>query len=313
MQVLSINPYNYQQTSFGRRGKPIDLKYIVENRSNLLPPRILRLANEVLRQNPPELPSLKTLHMAIYGPLLRCESLAEVKEIYPEFEGIRESVTFARDSVYKREFEEKTKHINFPLKMLQELWINLKTKDEIARELGMTSRSSIDWALKQIGFVYYPPNYRTLINASDKEGNRIIAQKTTAYNQAHPEQMYERNRHAAQFCKTEEYRAAQRARIIQYDILHPERREKISEFDKRVWELCPDIKELMSNFAAGETPYVRNIVMKKTRGGLLTEQEKRVSKGFYKRFWAAYPECREILAAAKKQVREEMKTKKRQD
>lgn len=301
MQIYSINPFNFNNPSFEGRGKPLDLKYILEKRSHLLPQRVLDSARTSLSGV-----SLPEIHRSIYNPLLDCKTLDEAKSLYPEFAGIAESVTFSRESVYKRQFEERTKGMNFPLKMLQELWGNLKTKDEVAQELGLPNRTSLDWALKQIGFVYFQPNYRVLLKASDEAGNREIAQKTRVYNQANPELMYARNKHAAQGCKTEEYRAAQRARMIEYDKLHPERREKISEFDKRVWELCPEIKDAMAQFAMGETAYVRGIVMKKTRGVVLTEQEKRVDKGFYKRFWAAHPELRNVLAAAKAQVRKEM-------
>lgn len=308
MKILSINPFCYQtsQSSFEGRGKPIDLKYIVQKRANLLPLPILAQAQSIVARTPGTTKSLKELHLERYASLLRYKSMDAVRVAFPEFAGIADSVTFERDTVFKTRFEDKTKGINFPLRMLQELWANLKSKDEVAQELGFKSRSSIDWALKQIGFVYYPPNYRTLLKASDEEGNRKIAQKTQAYNAAHPDLMYAKNRHAAQGCKTPEYKAAQRERMLEYDRLHPERREKISEFDRRTWELCPDIKDLMAKFAAGETAYVRNIVMKKTRGVVLTEQERRVDRGFYKRFWAAHPECREILAAAKAQVRKEM-------
>lgn len=302
MQIYSINPFNYQNPSFQRRGKPIDLKYILAKRSQLLPQRVLA---EACISTPDK--SLLDIHRSLYAPLLDCKTLDEVKSIYPEFAGIADNVTFSRNTIYKQQFEARTSGINFPLKMLQELWANLKTKDEVAQELGLTNRSSLEWALKQIGFVYFPPNYRMLLKSSDEAGNREIAQKTTAYNEANPDLMYARNRHAAQFCKTEEYRAAQRARMLEYDKLHPERREKISEFDKRTWELCPEIKEAMSRFAMGETSYVRGVVMKKVRGVILSEQEKRVEKGFYRRFWAAYPQFRDVLAAAKAQVRKEMK------
>lgn len=307
MQIHFINPFNYQNTSFAGRGKPIDLKYIVEKRAHLVPQPILEQARQIVARDPASKVSLKELHESRYKALLSYTTMEELRKDFPEFEGIADSVVFARNSVYKQQFEAKTKDINFPLKMLQELWANLKTKDEVAAELGLPSRSSLEWALKQIGFVYYPPNYRTLIKASDEEGNREIARKTQEYNAANPEQMYARNRHAAQFCKTEEYRAAQRARMISYDKLHPERREKISEFDRRTWELCPEIKEAMTRFAMGENTYVRGVVMKKVRGVVLSEQEKRVEKGFYKRFWAAYPQFRDVLAAAKAQVRKEMK------
>ena len=307
MQIYSINPFSYQKPSFEGRGKPIDLKYIVQKRANLLPEPILEEAQKIVAGGSSTMPSLKELHLARYAPLINYKSLDELKTDYPEFEGIADSVVFIRNSVYKKQFEEKTKDINFPLKMLQELWCNLKTKDEVAAELGLSSRSSLDWALKQIKFVYFPPNYRTLLKASGEEGNREIARKTQAYNEAHPEQMYARNRHAAQACKTTEYRRAQRERILEYDRIHPERREKIAEFDRRTWELCPEIKDALSRFTAGESAYVRQTVVKVLQGVSLSASEVRTRKGFFKRFWDAHPFFREVLSAAKEQVREEMR------
>ncbi len=94
----------------------------------------------------------------------------------------------------------------------------------------------------------------------------------------------QRNRHAAQFCKTEEYRSAQRARMIEYDKLHPERREKISEFDKRTWDLCPEIKEAMTQFAMSEAAYVRAIVMKNFEEFLSLNRKNVLKKVFIKDF-----------------------------
>lgn len=306
MQIHSINPFNYQNTSFAGRGKPIDLKYIVEKRAHLLPERILVQARQIVARDPASGISLKELHLSTYESLLSYTSMEQVRKDFPEFAGIADSVVFARNSVYKQQFEAKTKDIDFPLKMLQELWANLKTKDEVAAELGLQNRSSLEWALKQIGFVYYPPNYRTLLKASDEEGNREIARKTQEYNAAHPEQMYARNKHAAQGCKTPEYRCAQRERMLEHDRNHPERREKISEFDRRTWELCPEIREALSRFTAGESAYVRQTVVKVMQGESLSPYESRTRKGFFKRFWDAYPYFKEVLRQAKAQVRKDM-------
>ena len=39
--------------------------------------------------------------------------------------------------------------------------------------------------------------------------------------------------------------------------------------------------------------------MKKIKGKPLSEAEKRIDKGFYKRFWQAHPELKEVLSKAK--------------
>lgn len=293
MQVYSINSLSFQ-----KYGKPLDLKYIMEKRSYLLPERVI---NEIkLSENSR---SLKDIHLSIYAPLLNCKTLDEVKAIFPEFKGIKDSVEFVRNSTYRKTFEELTENINFPLKILQEYWAKIKTKDEIAKDLGMPGRTSLEWILKQIGFVGYGSNYKTLLEASSKEGNKTIAEKTRAHNLKNPDVMYERNKHAAQFCKTPEYREAQRERILKYDNEHPERKAKISEANKRTWEQCPEIKKAMSEFAKKESPYVRKVVMDKIKGKILSEKEIRVDKGFYKRFWQEYPELKQVFADAKKKTR----------
>lgn len=306
MQIYSINSFNYYNQSFEGRGKPIDLRYIAQKRSYLVPPRVMKEVNKILKSNPAELPSLKEVHQKIYSPLLECKTLDKAKNLYPEFKDIQDSVIFKRNSIYKKLFEKRTEDINFPLKMLQELWANLKTKDEAAYELGMPSKSSLEWLLKNIGFVYYSPDYKTLLKASDKEGNREIAQKTRAYNAANPDLMRARNKHAAQFCKTAEYRTKQRERMLEYDKQHPERRQRISEFDKKTWELCSEIKDAMSKFIAREPEFVRKIFSKVIRGIPINSAEARIRKGVFKRFWDAHPECKEILSNAKAQVRKEM-------
>ncbi len=285
MQIYSINPFNYNKSlstpAFEGRGKPIGLRYIVEKRSNLLPEIILEQASQIVARGKENMPSLKELHLKRYAPLLDMKSMDEVRQNYPEFVGIADSVSFERNGAFKNRFEEKTKGMNFPLKMLQELWGKLRTKDEVAQELGFKSRSSIEWALNQIGFVYFPHNYRTLVKSSDEAGNREIAQKTEAYNASHIEEMYTRNKHAAQFCKTPEYRAAQSARMKEHDIQNPERIEKIRKFNLRVNEVAPELGEAMSVFAQDESAFSRLVIQKSERGEKLSHIEERVHRAFW--------------------------------
>lgn len=298
MQVLPISFYTQIQPTFQGRGKPIDLKYALEKRADLIPSRVLEEARKVLQSGGSE--SLRDIHLRLYAPLLGYTTLEEVRENYPEFAGIKDAVVFERDTVRKRKFEERTDGINFPLKMLQELWGKLKTKDEVAQELGMAGRSTLDWALENIDFVYYPKNYKTLLKASDEQGNREIAQKTAAWNALHPDLMYAHNKHAAQGCKTPKYRAAQAQRMYEYDKEHPERREKISEANRRAWARCPEVREAMAEFACRESAFTRRTIMKCFRGEPLTAYETRAEKGFFKRFWAAHPELISVYTEAKK-------------
>ena len=96
----SLNSYNHSKTqnqpNFEAKGKPISLEYIVENRSNLLPPRVLEKAQSILRNGRESLKSLKELHLEIYSPLLECKTLNEAKLLYKEFENMDEEVVASR-------------------------------------------------------------------------------------------------------------------------------------------------------------------------------------------------------------------------
>lgn len=304
VQPIKFNSYNNMglktsQPTFDGGGKPITLQYIVENRAHILPKRVLNATLSLLKTKEAQLPSLMELHRRIYAPLLSCKTLDEAKKIFPEFCEMKGSVEFQRDTRYSREFKERTDE-NFALKMLQDFWAKLKTKDEIAQEMGMRSRSTLDWPLQQIGFVSYHPNYKVILRASDEEGNQVIAAKTTAWNAAHPDLMRAKNKHAAQGCKTEEFKVAQSERIKEYDKLHPERREKISMNVKRAWEACPEIRSAMAEFALTCPGFMRRVVVKRFKGMELSQSEIRTDKTFFKMFWNAYPELKEVYAKAMK-------------
>lgn len=304
MNISQVQIINTQTPVFAQRGKPIDLKYILKNRAYLLPQRVLFMAQQEVCKTSPM--SLMDIHKFIYAPLLGCKTLNEAKKLYPEFSQIAETVTFSRNSVYADKFK-KCAGDNFALTMLQELWGKLRGKDEVAKELGMTNRSSLAWALDKINFVYFSSAYKTLLKASDEEGNRLIASKTQAWNALNPDLMMQKNAYAAQFCKTPEYREAQSIRIKAYDIEHPERRERISDFDRRVWALCPQIRAAMADFSRQEGSYTGSIVKKAASGAVLSPAETIVHKAFFKRFWNAYPELKEVYRQAKAQVRKDMK------
>lgn len=308
MRILSIPTFNIQnnnykntQPTFEAGGKPITLQYVLEKRSNLLPERVLQAVKAELAKGSSKTRSLLEIHRAIYEPILKYTSLEALKEdaAFPEFKDIKPFVLFERNTRYAKEFKVRTDK-NFVLNIIQEYWGNLKTKDEIAQSFGMKNRNSLEWALKQIDFVSFPPNYRTLLRSSDEAGNREIASKTSAWNALHPDLMYARNKHAAQGCKTEEYRKAQAQRMKEYDKEHPERREKISISGKESWAKCPEVRQAMSEFAAQSSSFLRHIVMKRFSGVKLTNKEDRISRGFFKRFWQTHPELKAVYAEAKK-------------
>ena len=146
-----INSKNEHRQSFGARGQALNLKLLVEKHSSLIPPRVLEEAKKLLAKDPNSKISLKQIHLDIYAPLMQCKTLEEAKKLFPEFEVLKDAVIYRRKSKYRKDFETRTNE-NFSLKMLQDFWYKLETKETIAEKLGMKSRSSLEWPLKQIRF-----------------------------------------------------------------------------------------------------------------------------------------------------------------
>ena len=176
----------------------------------------------------------------------------------------------------------------------------LKTKENIVADMKLHGRCTLNSWLDAINFPSFPNNYVALLNASDVEGNHIIAAKTTAWNNLHPDLMYAHNRKAAQACKTPEYKKAQSKVIKDYDKKHPERAHKISNTVKEGWSKCPEVRAAMAEFAKKEPAFIQNSLMKKFTKQKLNEVETRATKGFFKRFWAVHPEMKIIYAKARK-------------
>lgn len=306
---IQYTPYQRHTTpNFQGRKAPIGLDYVLKNHMSLLPERVSNQVKKIISQNSTQTPTLKDIHKQIYSPLLECKTLAEAQKLFPEFANMSEAdISFKRitGNIKKLKTSGALEN-NFSLKMLQEFWGNLKSQDEVAKELGLKDRSAIQWVLQKIGFVNYKSNYKTLLMSSDPETRAVISAKTVAWNAAHPDLMYAKNKHAAQFCKTQEYRDAHSLRMKEYDKAHPERREKISAYDKKVWDLCPEIKAAMTDYKNAQSNAVKAILNKQAHKDKLTTDEKRIIKSFYKGFWQNYPELRQVFKEAHAKVKKEM-------
>lgn len=238
VQYSPYNAANFRPISFAGR-KVIDLSYVLKNRSHLLPERVLEKVQEIVVSKPQKMPTLKEVHEKIYAPLLECKTLEEAQKLFPEFTDIKEAnISFKRITGNIRKLQESGRlEDKFSLKMLQGLWANLKSQDEIAKEMGLGGRTSLTWVLQKIGFVNYNTNYKTLLMSSDPEKRAVIAAKTTAWNALHPDLMRARNKHAAQYMKKAENRAAQSDRMKKHFEEHPERREQVSRTSKEYWSV----------------------------------------------------------------------------
>lgn len=237
-----LNPYTIPQRqktepSFEGRKVPIDLDYVLKERAHLLPQRMLEKVQSIVATKPEKMPTLKEVHKATYAPLLDCETLEEAQKLFPEFEGVKEAtVSFKRITGNIKKLKEGGfLEEGFSLKILQEVWANLKSQDEIAQELGLKNRNAITWVLQKIGFVNYDTNYKTLLMASDPDSRAVIAGKTIAWNASHPDLVKARNTKAAQGMKKPENREAHSKRMKQHFVDHPERREQVSENSKKYW------------------------------------------------------------------------------
>ena len=136
MRINRVQNYNLytlkkdKPPTFEAHGKPIDLVYIFENRSYLLPQRVKNRVYTILKNKPAVLPSLMQIHTEIYAPLLDCQTLDEAKALFPEFNDISDAVVrYQRRTINADDVEENIKE-GFPLKMLQLYWARLLKKDE---------------------------------------------------------------------------------------------------------------------------------------------------------------------------------------
>jgi len=305
---MEINYITYPYTSsrvspnFEAKGKPLDLSYIYQYRRYLLPKRVEHAVSSLLSQGFNKRPSLMELHKSLYATLLKCETLEKAKIIYPEFKDILPEVKLQMNSVYAKKHG-TTIDEQFVLKLLQEYWAKLRSKDEIAKDFGIKGRQTLDWTLEKIGFVGFDKNYRTILKASDAEGNKLIAEKTKEWNKANPEIRQQLNKHAAQGCKTESYIAAQRARMYQYDKDNPQRREKISKFSTEMWENCSDVKSALSEYTQNQPEYIRIIMAKERTHKKLSVREQRILGGFWQSFWLKHPELKTKMSEAADKVR----------
>lgn len=294
INFYSYNSYpsyniNLNSPNFGAKGQPISLQYIMQHHQKFLPKRVKEFVQELLAKDRNSQRSLLDVHKEIYEPILGCKTMEALKLAYPEFDGVLPSVPIKRPSVNSAGRTTE----NFGLRVLQEYWGRLKTKDEIAQELGMKNRTSLDFSLKKINFIGFNTNYKTLLKASDTAGNLEIANKTKAWNRANPETRRELNKHAAQSCKKDEYRQAQSERMKQREIDNPELREQINEHLRLTWNTDPKKlaqRQAMSDFARGQDIYTGHVLSKAIQKEELSPIEKRLKLIYYKKFWETHPE-----------------------
>ena len=259
---LNRNLYNVATTApvknFGA-AKDVNLKYIYQTHFNSLPKRIQTAVQEHVKSGKYDDITLYDLHKEKYAPLLDCKTLDEARNLFPEFREVLDarSVVVHKSPNIKK-IMEKVSLEDLSLHLLKERWANLKTLDEIARDLGLKDRVGITWLKDKIMMPDFAKNYTTLLRSSDETFNVIIASKTKAYNSAHYDAVVEKNRRLAQENIELNRYIAQEA----WDRL-PHIKEKLSEISRTVpselrfetlWTMYPEYAqeygEMKSTIAA---------------------------------------------------------------
>ncbi len=302
---------NRQEMNFGA-AKDINLRYIMEKRSHLLPPRMWSAVSEVLKKNegvPTEkLPTLKEVHTEVYAPLMQCKTLDELKAtgLYPEFLCVRDFTAIAREfSRSARKISAQMPLEDFSLDCLKKIWSGMPQED-IVKAYGFSCRKMLTKICDNLGISKPAGNYLTLLKTSDEAGNRAIAEKTLQ----HLDVCRANLAKAGLLCNTPEARAKQVAGMKKFYEDNPYRREEASMISKEVWRRCQDIKDAQAEFLAQQPVYVQVAARKIMHNEPTTEKEKRAGGAFFKTFWDKFEDCREKYGRIRKEVVQEMKEKK---
>ena len=242
MKIYSLNnmnpmiSYNPPKPSFGA-ASDITLKYIKKNRFYLLPERMQKVVEKVMASSYEKEPSLRDLHLMTYRPILDCKSLEEVKNIFPEFrEVLQANAVVQRNSSNFRKIQQQISMKELSLFLLKERWGSLKTMDEIAKQLGLKGKSTLDWLFDKIRIPDLGKNYQNLLKSSDDVMNNQISQKVKAYNAANPQKIIEHNR-----------KLSSSKRCIDLN----------RELTLQMWDRMPELKKAMGDFRR-EHPKLRD-------------------------------------------------------
>lgn len=208
--------------------RDINLKYIYENRLRLLPQRMRQKVINAVENNGNIFEPLRDIHLKTYAPLLNCKTLGKAQNIFYEFRDVLPAhIAIQHKSPNVKKIMETVPLEDLSLVLLKERWGKLKTIDEIAKELGLKSRSALAWIMDKIRIPDFGANYHKLLSATDETLNSQIAQKTKAFNAAHREIIVSHNRSLSQKYK--------------------ELNQKIS---KIAWDRLPHIKEAFSEVSS---------------------------------------------------------------
>lgn len=307
LRDMNIQTFNNPYTPNFGAASDITLKYVLERRSQYLPERVLARAKELSRNPVSEQPALKDLHKDVYRSLMGANTLEEAKELYPEFAGVIDAVELEGNRSKAVKAIKKIMSLkDFTLQYLKDLY-SLMTEDNIVAKYGFTNRSLLQWLNTKLHITKPMGEYNLLVKMTDEAENNRIAELSRQQVKNNPEAHLEMSRKGAATQKRPEVIEKKRAMMKEFHKNNPKYAEKTRLISQRTWAKCPEIRKALSEYTASQNDITRKTLEKRVKQRKeLTENERKIISGYYKRFWATYPQYLEVYREARKEAIEEL-------
>ena len=96
-------------------------------------------------------------------------------------------------------------------------------------------------------------------------------------------------------------------RMIDFYKREPAAASRVRQIAQMTWDRCPQIKCALSEYTQEQEGILKKALQDKSKNNVLTQAQKRMLAGYYKRFWEKYPEFREQYRQARIEVVEELR------
>ena len=285
----------------------ITLNYVLKKNEKYLPKRI---ADEIRKFNAhphDNVPTLIEFHNKVYEGLFNAKTLDEVKQLYPEFKDVLE-LTAIKDSRSKavKAIKEQMTLEQFTLQYLKDLYTPIQM-DKLVEKYKVPNRSILHWLNDQLHITKLNTNYINLLRMSDEAENRRIAElsRQAIFNDM-PAQTA-RLKKAADAHRTPEYIEKKRQEMIDFYRRNPDRAITTGQISRMTWERCPEIRIALRDFTQEQPLLVKQVLAAKRNHRKLNENQRRIVRGYYKRFWEQHPDMREMYRKARLDVIDSIK------
>ena len=111
---------------------------------------------------------------------------------------------------------------------------------------------------------------------------------------------------SAEAHKTPEYREKKRQQNIDFYRREPAARIRTSKISQKTWDKCPQIKAALAEFTYEQGGILKRALMDRSAKQQLSQEQKRMISGYYKRFWEKYPEFKEQYRQARLEAIKEL-------